>query len=230
MRGMHCSCSAVALRGTRVYLQAARAFGASGVALVWPSQDLLADFVAQIIQQLLWTKTASLRLDPGPSQQRPKLGERHTLRGERQRSTTRAIGVGHGPQWLQRSPFAQFDIVGHRRSEMCGGQQVLPERGETAVACGADLWEKPFQVLTHDPDDLSLGHRRCTCSPDWNAARSAFAPTRQAWLAGMSSSGSHQQLDGTIADRRATMFSQDKKSPCSDRVVLVQSEHSGGYA
>ena len=137
----------------------------SNALLTWRGQDLFADFVAQVTQQVLRTLAASFRLVPGPVQQPPELGQPHALRRECQRGAAGAVGVDHsphGPQWI---PITQFSIVGHGWPDMCGGQQVLPERGKTAAATGADLWEKAFQVFAHDPHDFSFGHRGRRYSP-----------------------------------------------------------------
>jgi hypothetical protein len=56
--------------------------------LTWRGQDLFADFVAQVTQQVLRTQAASFRLVPGPVQQLPEHGKGHALRGERQRGAT----------------------------------------------------------------------------------------------------------------------------------------------
>src|ERR1019366_8518944 len=81
---------------------------------------------------------------------------------------------------------------------MLGGQQVLPERGKTAVASGAHLGELAFQVFAHGTDDFSLGHSGRRCSPGQTETRQAPVPMRQSWLTGMSASGSHWQSRGSI--------------------------------
>src|ERR1019366_3928566 len=60
---------------------------------------------------------------------------------------------------------------------MLGGQQVLPERGKTAVASGAHLGELAFQVFAHGTDDFSFGHSGRRCSPGQTETRQAPSPT-----------------------------------------------------
>lgn len=146
-------------------IDAGRVFGASRVPWNGLGQDLFADFLAQIIQQLLRTQAASFRLEPGLVQQRPELGKGHAVGAECQRGATRAVGVGQGAQLPQGCPISHLHIIGNGRSEMFGGQQVLPERGKTAVASGADLGELAFQVSAHGPDDFSFDHSGRRCSP-----------------------------------------------------------------
>ena len=172
-------------------VDAARVLGASRVPWTWLGQDLFADFVAQIIQQLLRAQAASFRLEPGPVQQRPELGKGHAVGAKCQRGATGAVGVGQGAQLPQGGPIAQLHVIGNGRSDMLGGQQVFPERGKTAVASGAALGELAFQVFAHGADDFSFGHAGRSCSSGQTETRPALAPTRQSWLTGMSASGSH---------------------------------------
>src|ERR1039458_1234732 len=101
-------------------VDAARVLGASRVPWTWLGQDLFADFVAQIIQQLLRAQAASFRLEPSPVQQRPELGKGHALGAECQRGATGAVGVGQGAQLPQGGPIAQLHIIGNGRSDRLG--------------------------------------------------------------------------------------------------------------
>ena len=110
-----------------------------------------------MIQQLLRSHATPLRFGPGPSQQRPESGKRHAFGTECQCGATAAVGVRHRSHRPGGGPIARIRIVRHGRAEMLGVQQILPERGEAALAIRAILREQPFQVIAHRPDDFSFG-------------------------------------------------------------------------
>ena len=122
------------------------------------SQDLLANLLAQIIEQLPRGHAALFCLDPRPVEQGPEAAKGHARGGESESAAARAVCIRNEADRLGGSPIAEFSIVGNGGAGVLGDEEIFPERGKSTVAVWADLWELPFEMLAHRFDNFRFGH------------------------------------------------------------------------